>query len=225
MLAKEEQYFSLRKGQKTIWQAAEFLNTLVDDSDPDTDLTQIEHLLQTSEAMRRDGQPRWMILTGFIHDLGKCLCLYGEPQWGVVGDTFPVGCAWSKDIVFPEYFAKNPDRNVARYQTKYGIYEPNCGLDNLHMSFGHDGYIAKVMEPYLRDESLYMLRYHSFYPWHKHGAYDHLCNEKDRSMLEWVLKFNQYDLYSKGHTKPNLAQLKPYYDELFAEFLPATMAW
>ncbi|MDT7815643.1 MAG: inositol oxygenase, partial [Acidobacteriaceae bacterium] len=154
VFAKEEQYFSLRKGQKTVWEAAEFLNTLVDDSDPDTDLTQIEHLLQTSEAMRSDGQPRWMILTGFIHDLGKCLCLYGEPQWGVVGDTFPVGCAWSKDIVFPEYFAKNPDRNVARYQTKYGIYEPNCGLDNVHMSFGHDGYIAKVMQPFLRDESL-----------------------------------------------------------------------
>jgi inositol oxygenase len=93
------------------------------------------------------------------------------------------------------------------------------------MSFGHDGYIAKVMKPYLRDESLYMLRYHSFYPWHKHGAYDHLCNEKDRSMLDWVLKFNQYDLYSKGHTKPDLAQLKPYYDDLFAEFLPPTVAW
>ena len=65
-------------------------------------------------------------------------------------------------------------------------------------SFGHDGYIAEVMKPYLRDESLYMLRFHSFYPWHKHSAYDHLCNDKDRSMLDWVLKFNQYDLYSKG---------------------------
>ncbi len=95
VLAKEKQYFGLDKGLKTVWEAAEFLNTLVDDSDPDTDLTQIEHLLQTSEAMRRDGHPRWMVLTGFLHDLGKCLCLYGEPQWGVVGDTFPVGCAWS----------------------------------------------------------------------------------------------------------------------------------
>lgn len=36
-LGKEEEYFTLRKGQKTIWEAAEFLNTLVDDSDPDTD--------------------------------------------------------------------------------------------------------------------------------------------------------------------------------------------
>src|ERR1700719_2612408 len=72
VLAKEKQYFSLRKGQKTIWEAAEFLNTLVDDSDPDTDLTQIEHLLQTSEAIRADRNPRWMVLVGFIHDLGKC---------------------------------------------------------------------------------------------------------------------------------------------------------
>src|SRR6204780_3136829 len=180
VLEKERQYFGLTKGMKTIREEAEFLDTLVDDSDPDTDLTQIEHLLQTSEAMRRDNQPRWMVLTGFLHDLGKCLCLYGEPQWSVVGDTFPVGCAWSKDIVFPEYFANNPDRAIAEYQTKYGIYEPNCGLDNLHMSFGHDGYIAKVMRPYLRDESLYMLRYHSFYPWDKHRACDPLFNEKDR---------------------------------------------
>jgi len=225
VLGKEKQYFSLQKGHKTIWEAAEFLNTLVDDSDPDTDLTQIEHLLQTSEAMRRDGHPRWMVLVGFLHDLGKCLCLYGEPQWGVVGDTFPVGCAWSTDIVFHEYFVNNPDRNVAEYQTKYGIYAPNCGLENVHMSFGHDGYVAEVMKPYLRDEALYMLRFHSFYPWHKHGAYDYLCNEKDRAMLPWVLKFNQYDLYSKGHTKPNQAELKPYYDDLFAEFLPSTVAW
>src|SRR6185369_4323599 len=225
VLGKEKQYFGLQKGQKTVWEAAEYLNTLVDDSDPDTGLTQIEHLLQTSEAIRADGQPRWMVLTGFIHDLGKCLCLYGEPQWGVVGDTFPVGCAWSKDIVFHEYFANNPDRNKPELQTKYGIYEPGCGLENVHMSFGHDGYIAEVMKSYLRDESLYMLRFHSFYPWHKHGAYDHLRNDKDRAMMQWVLKFNQYDLYSKGHTKPIVTELKPWYDDLFAEFLPPTVAW
>lgn len=222
---KEEQYFGLKKGMKSVWEAAEFLNTLVDDSDPDTDLTQIEHLLQTAEAIRRDGHPRWMVLAGFLHDLGKCLCLYGEPQWGVVGDTFPVGCAWSEAIVFHEYFAANPDRNVPEYQTKYGIYEANCGLENVHMSFGHDGYIAEVMKPYLPTEALYMLRFHSFYPWHKHGAYDHLANDQDRAMLPWVLKFNQYDLYSKGHVKPDLKQLKVYYDELFAEFLPEKIAW
>jgi inositol oxygenase len=225
VMAKEKEYFSLKKGPKTIWEAAEFLNTLVDDSDPDTDLTQIEHLLQTSEAIRADGHPRWFVLTGFIHDLGKVLCLYGEPQWGVVGDTFPVGCAYSDQIVFPEYFKANPDYSHPVYSTKNGIYEPNCGLDNVHMSFGHDGYIYEVMKPYLPDSSLAMLRYHSFYAWHRHGAYQHLMNEKDKESLHWVNKFNPYDLYSKGHTKPNLKELKPYYDDLFAEFFPEKIAW
>jgi inositol oxygenase len=225
VLGKEKEYFGLTKGKKTVWEAAEFLNTLVDDSDPDTDLTQTEHLLQTSEALRRDGQPRWMVLVGFLHDLGKCLCLYGEPQWGVVGDTFPVGCAWSDQIVYSEYFQNNPDRNVPEYQTKFGIYEPNCGLENVHMSFGHDSYINEVVKTYLPDEALYMLRFHSFYPWHRQGAYTHLMNDKDAVMLEWVKKFNPYDLYSKGHSKPNLQELKPYYDDLFAEFLPEKLDW
>jgi inositol oxygenase len=225
VMAKEKEYFGLDKGEKSIWEAAEFLNTLVDDSDPDTDLTQIEHLLQTSEAIRKDGHPRWFVLTGFIHDLGKVLCLWGEPQWGVVGDTFPVGCAYSKDIVFPEYFKANPDIDNPIYQRKYGIYEPNCGLANVHMSFGHDGYIGEVMKNYMPEESLYMLRYHSFYAAHRHGAYRHLMSDHDVEMLEWVNKFNVYDLYSKGHTKPNLKELKPYYDDLFAEFFPAKIAW
>ena len=46
--AKRAQYLTLERGKKSIWEAAEYLNTLVDDSDPDTDLSQIEHLLQTS---------------------------------------------------------------------------------------------------------------------------------------------------------------------------------
>jgi inositol oxygenase len=225
VVQKEKEYFGLNKGMKTIWEAAEFLNTLVDDSDPDTDLTQIEHLLQTSEAIRKDGHPRWFVLTGFIHDLGKVLCLYGEPQWGVVGDTFPVGCAYSDQIVFPEYFKANPDYNHPVYSTKNGIYEPNCGLDNVTMSFGHDGYIYEVMKPYMPPESLAMLRYHSFYAWHRHGAYRHLMNKHDEEMLHWVNKFNPYDLYSKGHTKPDFKALKPYYDDLFAEFFPEKIAW
>jgi inositol oxygenase len=223
--AKEAQYFHLKRGKKSIWEAAEFLNTLVDDSDPDTDLTQIEHLLQTSEAIRADGHPRWFVLAGFVHDLGKVLCLWGEPQWGVVGDTFPVGCAFSEHIVFPEYFAANPDLHHPVYSTRFGIYEPNCGLEKLHMSFGHDGYIYEVMKEYLPQEALYMLRYHSFYPAHKHGAYRHLMNDKDVAMLRWVNEFNKYDLYSKGHAKPNLAEIKSYYDELFAEYFPPALAW
>ena len=225
VLAKEKEYFALKKGQMSIWEAAEFLNTLVDESDPDTDLTQIEHLLQTSEAIRKDGHPRWMVLTGFIHDLGKVLCLYGEPQWAVVGDTFPVGCAYSGKVVFPEFFAANSDNNVPLYQTKYGIYEPHCGLDKVHMSWGHDAYIGHVVKDYLPEEALYMLRFHSFYAWHQQGAYDHLLSRHDEEMLPWVKKFNPYDLYSKGAAKPYVEELKPYYQDLIAEFFPDKISW
>ena len=48
-----------------IWEAMEFLNQLVDDSDPDIDLPQIEHLLQTAEAIRADGRPDWFILAAW----------------------------------------------------------------------------------------------------------------------------------------------------------------
>jgi inositol oxygenase len=223
--SKRKQYLSLQKGKKSIWEAAEYLNTLVDESDPDTDLSQIEHLLQTSEAIRRDGHPRWFVLTGFIHDLGKVLCLYGEPQWAVVGDTFPVGCAYSDQIVFPEFFAANPDSKVPEYQTKCGIYEPNCGLDKVYMSWGHDEYIYNVTKNYLPEPAQYMLRYHSFYAAHRHGAYRHLMNERDEEMFEWVRKFNPYDLYSKGAERPDLEKIKPYYDDLIAEFFPAKIDW
>jgi inositol oxygenase len=130
--AKKREFLSLSRRTMGIWEAMEFLNTLVDDSDPDTDLSQLEHLLQTAEQIRRDGQPRWFILTGLIHDLGKILCLYGEPQWAVVGDTFPVGCAFSDKIVFHQFFADNPDSAVPAYQTPCGIYGEGCGLDRVY---------------------------------------------------------------------------------------------
>jgi inositol oxygenase len=223
--AKRAQYLGLERGKKSIWEAAEYLNTLVDDSDPDTDLSQIEHLLQTAEAIRRDGHPRWFVLAGLVHDLGKVLCLYGEPQWAVVGDTFPVGCAWSDQIVFPEYFAANPDSRMPEYQTLCGIYEPHCGLDKVNLSWGHDEYIYRVTRNYLPEPAQYMLRYHSFYSAHKHGAYRHLMNAHDEQMFEWVRKFNPYDLYSKGRERPNLEQIRPYYEDLVAEFFPEQFDW
>lgn len=59
-----------------------------------TELSQIEHLLQTAEAIRRDGKPEWMQVrqlwtggrkelneeqvTGLVHDLGKLLYVFGS---------------------------------------------------------------------------------------------------------------------------------------------------
>lgn len=222
---KKAEYLPLRKKKMSVWEAMEFLNTLVDDSDPDTDLGQIEHLMQTAEAIRADGHPRWFILTGLIHDLGKILCLFGEPQWCVVGDTFPLGCAFSDRIVFSEFFTDNPDSKDPRYQSSCGIYTAGCGLDNVQMSWGHDEYLYQITKSYLPEPALYMIRYHSFYPGHKERAYDHLMNDRDREMFEWVRKFNPYDLYSKAAARPDVAALRPYYEKLIGEFFPPVLDW
>ena len=223
--SKRREFLPLKRRRMGIWEAMEFLNTLVDDSDPDTDLSQLEHLLQTSEHIRQDGHPRWFILTGFIHDLGKILCLFGEPQWAVVGDTFPVGCAFSRRIVFPDFFAANADTENPEFATRLGVYEEGCGLDNLCMSWGHDEYLYHVVKDYLPEEALYMIRYHSFYPWHREEEYGWFTNAKDREMLDWVRKFNPYDLYTKSHQKPDVAGLRPYYEDLIEEFFPAELNW
>jgi inositol oxygenase len=225
VLSKKREYLPLRRRRMGIWEAMEFLNTLVDDSDPDTDLSQIEHLLQTAEAIRAASQPRWFILTGLIHDLGKVLCLYGEPQWAVVGDTFPVGCAFSDKVVFAEFFAANPDAHVPAYQTPCGIYSEGCGLDHVHLSWGHDEYLYQVVKDYLPIEGQYMIRYHSFYAAHREGAYAQLMDGRDREMFAWVRAFNPFDLYSKSAVRPDVAGLRPFYEALIAEYFPPVLAW
>ncbi len=119
---KKRDFLQFNRRQMTVLEALDFLDTLVDDSDPDIELSQREHLLQTAEAIRADGHDDWFVLTGLIHDLGKVLCLFGEPQWAVVGDTFPVGCAFSERIVYPEFFADNPDRADPKLQSACGVY-------------------------------------------------------------------------------------------------------
>jgi len=219
---------SQRRARMGIWQAMEMLNTLVDESDPDTNLSQIEHLLQTAEAIRRDGKPEWMQVTGLVHDLGKLLFLFdSEGQWDVVGDTFVVGCKFSDKIIYPETFEANPDSHDSIYSMEYGIYQPHCGLDNVMLSWGHDEYLYHVLkgQSSLPEEGLAMIRYHSFYPWHREGAYTHLTNEKDKRALAAVRAFNPYDLYSKSDQPVDIEALRPYYERLIVKFFPPVLDW
>jgi inositol oxygenase len=220
---KRNNFLKFDKKEMPVWAAFDFLNQLVDDSDPDTDLDQFQHLLQTAEAIRTDGHPDWMVLVGLMHDMGKVLCLFGEPQWAVVGDTFPVGCGYSDKVVYPEYFQNNPDFQNSTYQTELGVYSKNCGLRSVNMSWGHDEYVYQMMKDYLPESGLYMLRYHSFYAWHREGAYSYLLDDHDREMLKWVKLFNPYDLYSKSPTPPDWTNLKGYYEDLVGKYLPQTL--
>jgi inositol oxygenase len=163
-----------------------------------------------------------------------------------VTDTLPVvGCKFSDKIIYPETFGENPDSYDSVYSSECGIYKPHCGLDDVMLSWGHDevGLISinivtlplTVRTQYLyhvfKDQStlpaegLAMIRYHSFYPWHREGAYMHLTNEKDLRYLEAVRAFNPYDLYSKSEEPCDVEGLRPYYQGLIEKFFPPVLDW
>ncbi|GKV11834.1 hypothetical protein SLEP1_g23053 [Rubroshorea leprosula] len=227
-----EEYSKLNRMEMSVWECCELLNEVVDDSDPDLDEPQIQHLLQSAEAIRKDYPDEdWLQLTALIHDLGKVLILPqfgGLPQWAVVGDTFPLGCAFDEANIHHKYFKENPDFNNPAYSTKNGIYTEGCGLDSVMISWGHDDYmylVAKGNGTTLPSAGLFIIRYHSFYPLHKEGAYMHLLNDQDKEDLKWLKIFNKYDLYSKSKVLIDVEAAKPYYLSLIEKYFPAKLKW
>lgn len=210
--------------------ALDKLNDLVDESDPDADIPNIVHAFQTAERIRLEHPNEdWFHLTGLIHDLGKIMAFYDEPQWAVVGDTFPVGCEPQKGIVYRDTsFHNNPDMKDPRYNTKLGIYHEGIGLSKIMMSWGHDEYLYRVLKhnnTTLPEQALYMIRFHSFYPWHTEKDYTYLCDKTDMEMLPWVLEFNKYDLYTKSTKTPDIPALKAYYQSLIDKYIPGELEW
>lgn len=226
MKEKMRSWCKFDKEELTIMEALDRLEVMVDESDPDVDVPNCVHAFQTAERIR-EAYPKedWFHLVGLIHDLGKILAVFGEPHWATTGDTFPVGCAYAPSIVYRETsFEKNPDLHHPVYSKKHGMYEPNCGLDNVLMSWGHDEYMFRVLKNHpectLPEIGLNMIRFHSFYPWHTSGDYMHLCNNKDLEMLKWVKVFNPFDLYSKSDDIPDIHALIPYYQSLCDKYIP-----
>jgi len=233
--SKHELWLKFNHMEATVMEALDMLNNLIDESDPDLDLPNIVHAFQTAERIRADHpEADWFHLVGLIHDLGKIMAFFGEPQWAVVGDTFPVGCKHQKSIVYGEdSFKNNPDIHDPRYNTELGIYRAGCGMDNVIMSWGHDEYLYQVLKnhaaktgsPEIHQGGLKAIRYHSCYPWHTGGDYAFLMDDNDKDMMKWVLEFNKYDLYTKSTTVPDIEALKPYYQGLIDKYLPGKIAF
>jgi inositol oxygenase len=224
-----ELVFPVGKWEYDILEAIRLLDDIIDDSDPDTKQPQIIHALQTAESCRK-ARPDddWFHLAGFLHDLGKILNhpnMHNIPQWSVTGDTFPVGCAFDTSCIYHKYFEENPDSKHEVYSTRLGVYEEKIGFDNVQMSFGHDEYIYQVLKQnktLLPDEALYLVRYHSFYPWHQKEGYAHLASQKDWDMLPLQRQFQKCDLYSKVEEKLDVELLLPYYQGLIKKYFPET---
>lgn len=231
-----EIYGQPRFAEMDVWEAIDYLNKIVDESDPDTELPQIVHALQTAESIstRMKEDPRfadkdWLPLVGLIHDLGKIMLLPefgGLPQWSVVGDIFPVGIKLHPAAVFEhkQFHANNSAINGAVEAPK-----PGCGFAALDFSWSHDHYMAMVLErsgSTLPPEALYMIRYHSFYPWHtppkswdiaaQGRPYIEFASEKDKEMLPYVHLLQRADLYSKTRVVPE----KQMYEDLVKKYIP-----
>jgi len=229
-LVQEKKQRFLGSGGKykySIMECAKKLNEIVDESDPDISKSQIYHLVQTGEMARKYyPELRWLHLIGFLHDLGKILShkdLFGEPQWCVVGDTFPVGCAFDEKNVHSKFFGENPDTSNPKYNTKLGVYTQNCGFDNVQFSWSHDEYMYQILKKSgctIPEPGLYIIRYHSFYAWHTYQAYNHLASDYDRDMLKYLKMFQKCDLYSKIDEEINFDKALPYYENLIKEFIP-----
>ena len=224
------------KVKMTLWDAIQKLNFFVDVSDPDIELSNIHHLFQSAEKAREDGKSTWFQLTCLLHDLGKIMYLWGSDedgtsisnQWGIVGDTFIVGCKIPNSVVYPEFNITNPDMRHPIYSTELGIYKKGCGLSNTLCSWGHDEFLYQTLmnplnENKLPEEALYMIRYHSLYPWHSRGEYNMLEDSKDIDMYEFVSEFNKYDLYSKENKPINLNDQKTisHYTNIFNKYFPS----
>ena len=236
---QQENWLKFNKGEFTVMEVIAMLDDLVDDSDPDVDIPNSIHDFQTAERIREQWPGEefdWFHLVGLLHDLGKVMALpklAGKdtlPQWAVVGDTFPVGCAPAEDaVVFPESFKENPDYKHPVFGTKNGIYHPGCGITNLMFSWGHDEYMYRMLKfngCTIPEHGLNMIRLHSCYPWHDKGAYSHLECAEDAETKKWVKEFNKFDLYSKADKVPDIEKLKPYYASLLKKYnLDGKLRW
>jgi inositol oxygenase len=232
-------YHKFDHAEMTIAEGFMHLEDYVDSSDPDADFPNLEHCLQTAEGIRAAGQPDWFQLVGLLHDMGKMMFLWGQPedgqegtadgqQWSLGGDTWIVGCAIPETCVFPEFNHTNKDMKDDRYNTKSGMYKAGCGFKNVLFAYGHDEYMYRMLvhnKTLIPKEGLAMIRYHSCYPWHTAGEYREFMDAEDHELLPWVLEFNKFDLYTKGDQRPNVEALWPYYQTLIDKYCPGKLHW
>jgi inositol oxygenase len=214
-----------------LWDAMAKLNELIDVSDPDLNLPNVQHLIQSAEAIKADNRPDWMQLVGLIHDLGKMMFVKGcdedgtsqAEQWGMVGDVFVVGCKLPDTCVYSEFNQLNTDMQHEVYGTELGPYHRGCGLDHVDLAWGHDEYLYQVLSHHpdnkIPEAGMVMIRYHSFYPWHTGGSYDQFTNVKDEQYKEWIKDFNQYDLYTKSQKIYDLNEVRDYYEPIAEKYL------
>ena len=88
-------YLPLQTRRLTVLEALDYLNTLMNDSTQcrTRSASVLSLVFATMVTQTGLSSPDWCMTS-------ESCCLFGEPQWAVVGDTFPVGCAFNNRIVY-----------------------------------------------------------------------------------------------------------------------------
>ena len=80
----KKKYSSLCNATFSMKKALSMLDSFVDPSDPDVDMPNSYHAYQTAESIRKlHPNDEELQITGLIHDLGKVLFKFGEPNYFV----------------------------------------------------------------------------------------------------------------------------------------------
>jgi len=141
-----------------------------------------------------------------------------------VGDIYFVGCRFPKSIVCYEFLKENSDWGHSVYSTRYGIYQPNCGLENAEICFSHDSVLYDILQKYSPQVPhwvKWVIRHHSL-----SGLkpviddYRHLMNDTDRKYAETYLHdFARYDFNYKELKEPSWEHMD-YYERVIKETFP-----
>ena len=220
-------YAALRGFPMTMPEGLRLLGAVIDNSDPDTSLPNIEHAYQAARAARRlrPDDAMFQVAT-LIHDVGKIVTLFDEvPDWATVGDTFVVGEALPRTAPFHQLA---PPRVVAPLPGGGG--DAGGGLANALVSWGHDEYMFQVLRQNSAAHALpprywNAIRFHSLYAWHTHGYYRHLMSPADHATLRDVQALNACDLYSKDDLDPVGATERERFDTLLSAVFPEPLCW
>ncbi|KAK9831931.1 hypothetical protein WJX81_000298 [Elliptochloris bilobata] len=227
----------LRRAKLGVWEALNLLGTLreyetalLEEEGLDPTLALPEHAAATAEACRAAFPDLdWLHLVGLLHSLGKLLAhkrFGGEPQWAVCGESFPVGCRFSPEVVCAQFFSVNPDRRRRLYSSATGMYRPGCGLAGIYMSWSAAEYLYMVLllnRTRLPPEALFILRHQKFAAAER-GAYDELMSPSDRALLPWLPRFRELSRYKSRPAPPGGHLSDPafqeYYGGLIAKYIP-----
>lgn len=118
--------------------------------------------------------------------------LWHEPRWAVVGESYPLGCAFSEDLSCHRFLSVCPDRRRRIYSSTHGVYTPACGLKHVYLTWSAPEYLFTMLTlnncP-LPQDALALIRYQRFDSLVRHGAYTHLLSTQDRAMLPLLRRF------------------------------------